>query len=159
YYRHAEQHYRDEQGNPGQELDNVRTALKPLRRVYGASPAAAFGPLALRTLQADLTKSGLSRGVVNARINRIRRLFKWAVSFQLIPSSVHEALRTVPGLQCGRCDAPEAPPVQPVADEVVNATLIFLPSPVRAMVELQRLTGCRPGEAMAMRAIDLNTSG
>ncbi len=27
------------------------------------------------------------------------------------------------------------------------------------MVEMQRLTGCRPGEAMAMRAIDLNMSG
>src|SRR5262249_55675180 len=107
----------------------------------------------------DWVTSGLSRTVVNARITRIRRVFKWAVSYQLIPSGVYEALRTVPGLQRGRCEAREAPPVQPAPDGHVNATLPFLPAPVRAMVELQRLTGCRPGEVMAMRAIDLAMSG
>ena len=83
----------------------------------------------------------------------------WAVSFQLIPSTVYEALRSVPGLQRGRCEAHEAPPVQPVSDAHVDATLPYLPAPVRAMVELQRLMGCRPGEVMAMRAMDLTMSG
>jgi integrase len=32
-------------------------------------------------------------------------------------------------------------------------------APVAAMVKLQLLTGCRTGEAMVMRAIDLNTAG
>src|SRR5262249_53122065 len=68
-------------------------------------------------------------------------------------------LRTVPGLQRGRCEAREVPPVQPACDGHVNATLPFLPAPVRAMVELQRLTGCRPGEVMVMRAIDLTMTG
>jgi integrase len=158
HWKWAEEYYRDEQGKPGQELDNIRTALKPLGRLYGASPAAAFGPLALRAIQKDLTKCGLSRGVVNARINRLRRVFKWAVSFQLIPANVYHSLQTVPGLQRGRCEAREAPPVPPVADGVVQATLPFLPAPVRAMVELQLLTGCRPGEVMRMRAIDLTMS-
>jgi integrase len=49
--------------------------------------------------------------------------------------------------------------VQPAADGHVNAALRFLPAPVRALVELQRLTGCRPGEAMVMRAIDLTMTG
>ncbi len=159
YWHWAEGYYRDDQGNPGLELENIRNALKPLRRLYSHSQAAAFGPLALRTIQEDLAKSGLSRGVVNARVNRVRRVFKWAVSYQHIPSAVFESLRTVPGLQRGRCSAKEAPPVQPVADEVVTATLPFLPEPVRAMVGLQRLTGCRPGEVMVMRAADLNMAG
>jgi integrase len=106
-----------------------------------------------------MVKSGLSRGVINARINRVRRVFKWGVSYELIPSSVYESLRTVPGLQRGRSTAREAPPIQPAPDEHIKATLPFLPAPVRAMVELQRLTGCRPGEAMAMRAVDLDTNG
>jgi integrase len=159
YWRWAERYYRNERGEPGQELDNMRNALKPLRRLYGHTQAAAFGPLALRAVQEDLAKSGLSRGVVNARINRVRRVFKWGVSYQLIESSVYEALRAVPGLQRGRCEAWEAPPVRPVPDDDVNATLPHLPAPVRAMVELQRLTGYRPGEVMVMRAIDLNMSG
>jgi site-specific recombinase XerD len=159
YWQWAERYYRNERGEPSLDLENIRTALKPLRRLYGHTAAAAFGPLALRAIQEDLAKSGLSRGVVNARVNRIRRAFKWAVSYQLIPASVHEALRTVPGLQRGRCEAREAPSVQPVLDEHVNATLPFLPAPVRAMVELQRVSGCRPGEVMAMRAIDLSMAG
>jgi len=159
YWQWAERYYRDEHGEPGQELDNVRTALKALRRLYGHTPAAAFGPLALRAIQENLIKSDLSRGVVNARVNRVRRVFKWAVSYQLIPSAVYEALRTVSGLQRGRCQAREAPSVQPAADDHVNATLPFLPAPVRAMVELQRLTACRAGEVMVMRAIDLTMSG
>jgi integrase len=159
YWNWAERYYRDQQGQPGLELDNVRTALKPLRCLYGHTKAATFGPLALRAIQEGLAKSGLCRGVVNARVNRVRRVFKWAVSFELIPSSVYEALRTVPGLKRGRCEAREAPAVQPAPDDHVTTTIPLLPPPVRAMVELQRLTGCRPGEAMVMRAVELNMSG
>jgi integrase len=159
YWRLAEAYYRNEHGQLSAELDNIRTALKPLRRLYGQTQASAFGPIALRAVQQDLIQAGLSRGVVNARLNRVRRVFKWAVSSELIPASVHQALCTVPGLHRGRCKAREAPPVQPAADEHANATLPFLPAPVRAMVELQRLTGCRPGEIMVMRAIDLTMTG
>jgi hypothetical protein len=95
YWHWAERYYRNEDGERGLELENVRTALKPLRRLYAQTQAAAFGPLALRAVQEDLAKSGLSRGVVNARINRVRRVFKWAVSYQLVPSGVYESLRTV----------------------------------------------------------------
>src|SRR5262249_32167469 len=127
--------------------------------LYSHTPARDFGPLALRAVQQEMIKSGLSRRVINYRINRIRRVFKWAVSFELIPPGVIEALRTVPGLQQGRGEAREADPVRPVPEAHVNATLPFPPAPVRAMVELQRLTGCRPGEVMVMRAIDLNMTG
>src|SRR5262245_61635808 len=75
YWRWAEQHYVDDQGGPAQELDNVHLALRPLNRLYGDTPATAFGPLALRAIQADLCKS-LARKTVNARIDRIRRVFK-----------------------------------------------------------------------------------
>jgi integrase len=159
YWCWAETYYRNAEGKPAQELDNVRLALRPLKRLYGHTEARDFGPLALRAVQDDLVKGGLSRGVVNARVNRLRRAFKWAVSMQLIPSAVHEALRTVGGLSRGRCPARETTPVKPADDADVEATLPFLPAPVRAMVELQRLTGCRPGEAMILRRSDLNTAG
>jgi site-specific recombinase XerD len=45
-----------------------------------------------------------------------------------------------------------------VRDEVVDATLPFLYPIPRAMVELQRLTGMRPGEVCCMRGIDLEVS-
>ncbi len=93
YWQWAERYYRNEQGEPGQELDNLRSALKPLRRLYGHERAAAFGPLALRAVQEDLTKSGLSRGVVNARVNRVRRRLQVG---RLLPADPVRRLRGPP---------------------------------------------------------------
>jgi site-specific recombinase XerD len=159
YWRWAEQNYRTADGNPSPELDDMRYALRSLRALYGHTPAAKFGPLALRTVQEHMAKSGLSRGVVNDRTSRIKRVFRWAASFEVLPAAVYEALRTVPGLRRGRTEAPETEPVGPVAVEVVEATLPFLPAPVAAMTRLQLHSGCRAGEAMVMRAIDLNMTG
>lgn len=159
FWRHAEQHYRREDGSPTGETDNYRDALHPLKALYGHTAARDFGPLALRAVREEMVKAGLSRGVVNARVNRVRRVFKWAASYELVSAAVHEALRTVAGLQRGRCEARESEGVGPVPEEHVRATLPFLPAPVRAMVELQLLAGMRVGEVIVMRAIDLSMAG
>jgi integrase len=159
YWRWAEDHYRDPGGNPTRELDNLKDALRPLRRLYGHTLAKEFGPSALRSVQQEMARAGLCRSVVNFRTNRVRRVFKWAASYELLPVAVHQALQTVQGLRRGHGKVREADPVKPAPDDHVNATLPFLPVPVRAMVELQRLTGCRPGEVMILRAIDLNMTG
>jgi integrase len=159
YWRWAQGYYRDDEDNPGQELDNLKVALRPLRTLYGHAPAKHFGPLALRAVQEELVGRGLSRNVVNARVNRIKRCFKWAASCELIPAGVYAALRTVPGIRQGRGAARETQPVKPVPVGHVEAALPFLPDPVAALVRVQLLTGCRAGEAMVMRAMDLTTSG
>jgi len=46
-----------------------------------------------------------------------------------------------------------------VPDAFVDGVLPFVTPPVRAVVEVQRLTGMRPGEGVLIRAIDLDTSG
>ncbi len=159
YWSWAEQHYCDPDGNPGRELENIKIALRPLRQLYGHTPARAFGPLALRALQEELARASLCRTTINARINRIRRVFKWAVSFERLPVAVHQALKDVPGLQRGRGKVRESEPVRAVSLDLVEATLPFLPAPVAAMVRLQLHSGCRPGEVMRMRAADLKMSG
>ena len=50
---------------------------------------------------------------VNARVNRIRRIFKWAVSEEVVPPSVIEGLRAVEGLRRGCSNVREAEPVGP----------------------------------------------
>jgi integrase len=151
FWRHAEKYYRTPEGQPSAELDNVRDALRPLRRVYGQTPAREFGPLALRAVRTEMVRAGLARTTVNARVNRVRRVFKWAASVELIPASVVEKLRTVEGLKRGRSEARDVEDVVPVPVEHVEATLPHLPPAVAAMVRLQLLTGCRAGEVMAMR--------
>jgi integrase len=155
FWRHAETHYRGPDGRPTQELENLRAAIRPLRKLYGTTPAADFGPLALRSIRQELVRSGLCRTTVNARINRIRRVLKWAVGMELIPPSVHQALQAVPGLQKGRSDAPEPEEIEPVPVDRVEATLRHLSPAVAAMVRVQFLTGCRAEEVMTMRGRDL----
>jgi integrase len=87
------------------------------------------------------------------------RVFKWGVAEEMVPESVWRALTTVRGLEKGRSPARETEPVKPVAVEVVQATLPYLLPPVRALVELQLLTGMRPGEVCQMRGCDLDTTG
>ena len=155
FWKHAEVHYRSQDGTPTGELENFRHSLRPLRKLYGMTPAAAFGPKALRSVQGEMVRSGLARTTINARINRIRQVYRWGVSQEMIPMDVLGALKTVEPLKRGRTEAREAEPVQPVARAIVEATLPHLSRPLAAMVQLQLLTGCRPGEVMTMRPIDI----
>lgn len=155
YWEHCQTFYRTPAGTPSEHLKNIRHALRPLRRLYGRHPAASFGPLALSAVVAAMVKAGLARPTINARTKIIRKAFRWATSIEMIPPSVPAALDSVALLQAGRCDAPEPPPIEPVAAEVVAATLPHLPRPVAAMVRLQLLTGARVGEVLIMRGCDL----
>jgi integrase len=159
FWRHAGEHYRHPDGRPTGELDNFRDALRPLRKIYGHTLAKDFGPLALRTVREEMIKAGLCRRTINARINRVRRVFRWATSIEMIPPSIIIALETVPGLQRGRCDARESAGVKPVDWADVEATLPFLSRPIAAMVLLMRYTNCRADDAVVMRGCDIRMEG
>ena len=79
FWRRAEQHYRREDGTPTSELNDYRLSLRPLRELYGPTPAADFSPLKLKAVRQRMIDAGLCRGVVNQRVGRIVRMFKWAV--------------------------------------------------------------------------------
>ncbi len=87
------------------------------------------------------------------------RMFKWAVGEELLPASVHQALKAVEGLRKGRGDVRESKPVKPVPDAYVEAIRTHVSRQVWTMIELQRLTGMRPGEVCMIRTMDLNMSG
>lgn len=159
FLRHAEGHYRRQDGSVTNEFDEYKLVARYVREVYGDTPAAAFGPLALKAVRQKFVTAGWCRGFVNQRVGRVRRIFKWAASEELVPAGVYQSLATVTGLQRGRTAARETEPVGPVADETVDATLPFLNRHVRGLVEFQRLTGCRPGEACNVRRCDIDTGG
>ncbi len=156
---YAEKHYRRADGTVTNEPAQYRQTFDLVLRLYGHTPAAEFGPLALKAVRQKMVGAGWSRKLVNQRVGRVKRVFKWAASEQLVPVSVFQALTTVTGLQAGRTAAEDREPVKPVGDEVVTATLAQLNPHVRGLVEFQRLTGCRPGEACAVRRCDLDTTG
>ena len=62
----------------------MREALKPVRRLFGHTEAASFGPKALKTVRQHMIDQELSRGVINHRVSRIKRVFKWTVAEELV---------------------------------------------------------------------------
>ena len=158
YWRFAKTHYVKD-GKPTRELDGMREALRPLRQLYGSTAAGEFGPKKLKAVRQHMIDQGLSRGVINHRIGRIKRMFKWAVAEELVPPSVYHGLQAVAGLSFGRTAARETEPIRPVPDLYVAAVLPFVSPHVAAMIKLQRLTGMRPGELVIMRPCDIDTTG
>jgi hypothetical protein len=123
FFKHAAAHYRRPDGSHTGQLEGFKHAAKPLHRLYGHVPAADFGPLALRTVRQFYIDSGDARSTVNLRVGMVRQIFKWAASHELIPATVHAALKTVSGLEEGRTEAPEPEPVGPAPDADVEAVL------------------------------------
>jgi len=188
----ARTYYRRPDGTPARELADYHLSLRLLVRLYGLTPARAFGPLALKAVREQMLREpvvrhsnvrgpdgqpvrdpatgqprreekiirvGWARGLINQRIGRIKRLFRWAVSEELLPQAVAAALASVEGLKRGRSPARETAAVKPVPPNYVTAILTNLLPPVRAMVELQLATGMRSGELCVLRGLDLETSG
>ena len=124
--------------------------------MYGLTPAADFGPLALKAVRREMIRMKWCRNYINRHISRIKHVFKWATENQLLAPGVYHGLMAVAGLQAGRSEARETEAVKPVAEADMRAVLPFLSPQVRAMVELEALCGARPGELCIMRTCDID---
>ncbi|MHB1767896.1 MAG: site-specific integrase [Phycisphaerae bacterium] len=144
---------------PTRELQALKYSFKPMAELYGMISVDNFGPTALKAVRQRMVDQGLCRSLVNRRVNRIRRIFKWGVENELVRSTTLEALRAIAPLKRGRCSVRESDPVKPVPEMLVNAIEPFVSRQVWAMIQLQLLTAMRPGEVIQMRRRDIDTSG
>jgi integrase len=158
YLDHASGYYQ-KNGRATSEMHILRAAVRPLVKLFGPLRATEFSPLKLKSVREAMIGQGWSRGTINAAVHRIRRLFRWAVENELLPTEVLTALESVAALKSGRTTAPDRPPVPPVADAAVEATLPHLSPIVADMIRLQRLSGMRPSEVCLLRPVDLDRSG
>jgi integrase len=158
YWKHARVYYGWTRNPKRGDRVSLKDALRVLRKLYGPTLAREFGPLSLKGCRARMIHKGWARTYINSQVDRLRRMFRWAAEEELLPGSVYDNLAKVTSLRKGKCAARESAKVRPVPDEVVDATLPFLHPVPRAMVELQRLTGMRPGEICRIRGIDLEAS-
>jgi integrase len=159
YMTHARNYYKLPNGKPTTEVGCLDAALSILREMNGGTLAELFGPLALAAVRQRMIDSTLSRRTINAYVDRIVRLFSWAVSQELIPPIVHHALTTLSALKIGRSAARDPEPVGPVTAAVVDSTICCLHPKVAAMVKVQLLTGARPSEICLMRKGEVDMSG
>lgn len=157
----AEGYYRRRDGTPTGTVGNIRSALKYPVQLYGTTRVRDFGPRKLKAVRQAMIDDSRCRTNINRLIHWVRRVFRWGVENEHVSPDVYAALAAVPSLKSGRSEAVESESIRPVDEETVIATLPHLPRIVAAMVELQLLTGARPGEVTAMRPIDvtLGTDG
>lgn len=157
FLKFAEKEYvRD--GKPTGETANFRHALRNLTSSFHGVKVIDFGPKKLKSLVDKMVEEGLSQSSVNSRLRRIKQVFDWAVSEELIPVSVAQSLRTVKGIRAGKTKAAPPSPKSAVPKEDVEAVRPFLTRPVWGMVEFMLLTGCRPSEAVHARWSEIDTS-
>jgi integrase len=152
YYRHRD-------GTETGELSNFAEAFKPLLARCADLPAEQFSPRRLKDVQEAMVRVGWARPTINKQVGRVKHVFKWATSEELVPAGVYHGLLSVDGLKRNRTDAPEPDPVVPVPEAAYEATLPELPKMVRAMVELQYWTGMRPSEVIGMRTGEIDRRG
>ncbi len=146
-------------GKPTSEQDNIRQALRFLMRLYGLTPIQDFGPLTLKAVRRAMIESGRCRRLINQDIHRVRGMFRWVTSEEFYPGEALAALVSVEALARGRSEAKERPPIAPVNESVVLATLPHLSPTLATMVRLQLLTAARPGEVCVIRPKDVDRSG
>lgn len=141
------------------EHQNINDAMRTPIAMFGSIDVNDFTPARMHDVQNSMIAQGLARTTINARVNRIRRVMKWAIEFGHARAEVLMALQAVRPLRRGRTAARETPGVKPVDHELVMDTCEHMPAAAAAIVQLMWWTGMRPGEACSMRPADLDRSG
>lgn len=182
YWRFAKTYY-VKGGKPTSEIHSIKLALRFVRRLYGGTSALDFSPKKLKAVReamitheitrevktADeetgavawerkVIRKGMARKCINKLVGRVRRMYAWAVEEELLPVEIHAALLRVKGLKRGKSAARETPRVRPVPEEHLATVLPLVPEMIRAMIQVQLLSGCRPQEVVQMRAGDIDTA-
>ena len=146
YIRHAKQYYR-KNGVPTSEVFCTKAALRFLISKHGTCRVREFGPNKLKEVRQMMIDHGLCRDSINKNVDRIRRAFRWGVENEKVPPEILAALVAVRGLGKGRSNAREMQPIKPVPIDRVEAIQPYVKPPVWAMIQVQLLTGARPGRA------------
>ena len=161
YLDYAESRFFDTQYT---HFEHYRMALGFAVKLYGDLPVDELSPLKLKTIRDTMlqevqkgnpSKQRFSRNVINQYINRVRTVISWGVENELVSVGTLHALRTVKALPKGTPGTRETKRRGAVPDYVIARTLPFLPPVIAAIVQIQRMTGCRPSEILKMRVGDI----
>lgn len=153
------EHAKSKYANDPKELNRFNNLCTTLEDEHGDDPADSFGPRKLAEVRALFVANGDCRKYVNRQTNNVVKIFRHAVSCELIGPDRIVALQSLEPLRAGQTKAPESKRIEPVALEDVRATAEHLSPTVKAMVRLQVSTGMRPSEVCRMRPADIDQSG
>ena len=151
-----------------------RTAIRVLRQLFGETPVSEFGPLRLRVVRQAMVdgnpdlkdadgkpkpRKPWSRQTVNRQVKRLQAVFRWGVSWEMVPESVAASLSTIRILNAGETEAAESVPRRSVSQSDIEAVRKQLKPLHRDVLDLLTLTGARPGELIGLKMKDINRTG
>jgi integrase len=157
YVDHSRVYYRKD-GKQTSEVYAIQAALRPLTKLFGNEKVSALGPKKLKKVREQFIQNGAARSTINSHMQRIVRMLQWGMEDELVDESVYNSCK-IRGLRKGRSPAKETEPVPPVPQPDIDAIELFVSREVWAMIQLQLVTGMRPGEVCQLRFADLDTSG
>lgn len=154
YLRHAEIYYRG-----GGEVSTVACALRSFRELFGSRPIGELVHTDMLAVRDAMIRRDLARKTINHYMGVLtNRLMPWALDEGLIRATTKAELSQVQPLKPFRSVARETPPVRPVTDATVDATIATMMPNTADMVRVHRLTGMRPDEICSMRWQDIDQS-
>lgn len=154
----AREYYRKD-GRTTDEHACIKSACKDLLVQFRNFKVRDFGPLELAEVRELMVAKGNSRKYINRQIWRLKNMFRWGASKSFFPAEIYHSLTTLQGLKAGKSRAKENRPVEPVDDRLLEATLAHMDPIAADMARFQRVTGCRPGEAMSLTPAQVDRSG
>ena len=144
YLEHCEDYYGT---GPRSTTAAVELAVRPLVALCGHLDGLALSDL--KRIRLAMLEANLARSTINARIDKIVRMFRWLECEDYVPPGTYHRLRTLAHLKRGRSKAVDPPKRQPVDARTVQATLEKCPPLLQDMLAVQWFTGCRSGSLVA----------
>lgn len=161
FWKWAQARYRKRDGSPTREAQNFVSVIRRLREKYGDLPAEEFGPARLLELRdawvrGDLgtgdrrrrkrRQTDLARDTINGGIRRIRQIFRWGVSRELVSRDLLARLETLEPLGAWRGGRETSGTRGAVSWDLVHRTLPALPPLLQAFVTVAFHCGARVSE-------------
>ncbi|MGI9460216.1 MAG: tyrosine-type recombinase/integrase [Pirellulales bacterium] len=136
-------------------LRKVAAVLEP----YAAMPAVEFGPRLLGQVAKTMAQTPMQRTrhgehvpptetYIREIVTAIKRIFEEAIAREDLPADRLVALNSLTKLPLE--GARQSEPVQPVEQDIVEATCAVLPPVAGDLFRFIMFTGCRPSEATAI---------
>jgi integrase len=140
-----------------------RSALSFLVSLYGSEFVHDFTLMKLETVRNAMIKEQFVRKTINGYVSRIIMSFRWGVGRKFVPPSVLHECENIEHLKSGRVNVPESKKVTSAPIKLVRLVQDhFRKSESTAMladmIELQLLTGMRPGDVCGMKFEDIDQS-
>lgn len=105
-----------------------------------------------------MVAAGLCRRTIHIRLGKIKRVFRWAVSEELVPADIYQRRQAVAPLRPGRDGVRESEPVEPVPAEQNDAALPHMQPTIHVLVEFPQPTACRPAGVLGLTTWTIDRS-